>query len=401
MINDMDTEKVTVFPGVVQNRPDKHCFEVLMHNECYHPLKLSTDRVVASLSSIIIADETEGVVDIGVVTVGDDCDIEKDAGPVSIVDLELGDHLSEDQKDLIKDILVTHEEAFTGKGVGLLDVAPYNIELMDYTPIYQRPRRFPEVVNKEIESQLDELKDLGIIEPSMSGWSSPIVPIRKKDGSIRLCIDYRQLNAVTKTDRFPLPNLTDAVFGLHGMKYFSTLDMVKGYYQVPLSEESKDLTSFRTPRELLRFNRMPFGLKNAPACFQRVMQDILGEFPWSKVMVYIDDVLILSENFDQHLELVGRVLATLNNYGVRLNLKKCNLFCQEVEFLGHMVSAKGLRKPDHYIKQVLEFQKPETREQLRAFLGLINFQRKFVKDCSLVMKPLSRVTGGKSKEKVV
>ena len=124
------------------------------------------------------------------------------------------------------------------------------------------------------------------------------MPVRKKDGSVRLCVDYRRLNMVTKPDRFPLPNLNDAVFGLRGMRYFTSLDLVRGYYQVPLDEESRQYTAFATPRAHWQFKRLSFGLRNAPSAFQRVMQSVLSGFPWRKVVVYIDDVLIMSDSFD-------------------------------------------------------------------------------------------------------
>ena len=282
--------------------------------------------------------------------------------------------------------------------VGKLEVPPFKLELTDNHPIYQRPRRFPEKVNQEIEEQCRELHLLDIIEPSSSDWSSPVVPIRKKDGSLRLCIDYRRLNAVTKADKFPIPNLSDAVFGLYGVQFFTTLDLIKGYYQVPLDQESRPCTAFSTPRQHWQFKRMSFGMKNAPASFQRTMQYILSGFPWSKVIVYIDDILILGDSFDEHLELCRKVLNSLTQYGVKLNLTKCRWFCEEVEFLGHVVNRQGLRKQKTYVESVVNFPQPKTKTQLREFLGLVNFQRKFIPNCSSVMQPLSQATGGKDKK---
>ena len=252
-------------------------------------------------------------------------------------------------------------------------------------------------MNCEIEDQCRTLELMDIIEPSQSSWSSPVVPVRKLDGSIRLCVDYRKLNAVTIADRFPLPNLNDAIFGLKGMKYFTSLDLVKGYYQVPLDKHSKQFTAFSTPRAHWQFKRLSFGLRNAPSSFQRVMQTILSDFPWRKVIVYIDDVLIMGETFEEHLQLVERVIRTLSQHGVTLNLEKCKWCCQKVEFLGHVVSEEGLQKPETYMNSVMDFKRPVTKRQLREFLGLVNFQRKFVPNCSLIMKPLSRATGGKGK----
>ena len=163
---------------------------------------------------------------------------------------ELGSHFSEEQAKKILDMVNERKQLFTDydETIGCLGIRECRIELYDNTPIYQKPRRFPEIVNEEIERQCKELELLDIIEPSSSPWSSPVVPVRKKDGSIRLCVDYRRLNAITKPDKFPLPNLGDVVFGLHGMRFFTCLDFSRGFYQLPLDRESRELTAFSTPR---------------------------------------------------------------------------------------------------------------------------------------------------------
>ena len=199
------------------------------------------------------------------------------------------DYLSFDRKTLISNLISDNLDAFGDSDrVGRFDIEAHRIELTDKTPIYQRARRFPEVITEDIERQCRELQLLDIIEPSRSAWSSPVVPIKKKDGTVRLCVDYRRLNAVTKADKFPLPNLNDAVFGLGKVKFFTALDLVKGYYQFPLAEESRKFTAFSTPRQHWQFKTLSFGLKNAPSTFQRGMQQILSGFPWRKVIVYID-----------------------------------------------------------------------------------------------------------------
>ena len=215
-----------------------------------------------------------------------------------------------------------------------------------------------------------------------------------------MCVDYRRLNAVTVPDRFPLPNLSDAVFSLHGVKYFSSLDLVRGYYQLPLSESSREYTAFSTPHNHWQFKRLSFGLRNAPSAFQREMQHVLSGFPWRKVVVYIDDVLIMSETFQEHLTLLGRVLSTLEAHGVNVKLSKCSWVASEVEYLGHVVGADGIRKPDSYVKKVDEIPRPTTVRGLREFLGLANFQRKFVPNFSVIQRPLSEKTGGRGTRKL-
>ena len=314
--------------------------------------------------------------------------------------LHLDDYLTDKQKDLVhKAVYDSRSVLSTGDSdIGHASVSAHKIELYNYEPIYQRPRRFPEPLTREIERQCSELQESDIIEPSNSPWSSPVVPIKKKDGSIRLCIDYRRLNAVTKPDKFPLPNLADSIYGLSKMKYFTSLDLVRGYYQVPIEKESRKYTAFSTPHGHFQFKRLSFGLKNAPSAFQRDMQIILQAFPWKNVVVYIDDILIMSETFDEHIELLRRVLTTLEQHNVKIKPRKCEWIKKSVQFLGHIVSGEGLTKPREYIEKVMNFPRPVTVKDLRRFLGLINFQRKFIRHCSTIQQPLSKLTGGKGKK---
>ena len=311
-------------------------------------------------------------------------------------------HLSEEQRKGVLAMLQSRSQVFsTGDDdIGQMGLTEHHIKLSDETPIYQRPRRLPDPVSEEIDAQCRELTLLDIIEPSSSPWSSPVVPVRKKDGSIRMCIDYRKLNAVTIPDRFPLPNLSDAVFSLHGATYFTSLDLVRGYYQLPLAEGSRPYTAFSTPRGHYQFKRLSFGLRNAPAAFQREMTQVLAGFPHCRVIVYIDDVLIISNTLEEHMGLVNRVLATLEDHGIKVKPTKCSWFSSEVEYLGHVVGSDGVRKCDKFIEQVQEVPRPTTVRQLREFLGLTNFQRKFVPNFSVMQKPLSEKLKGKGSKKI-
>ena len=280
----------------------------------------------------------------------------------------------------------------SGEDIGCAGVTQHKIELHDSTPIRQRPRRFPEPVALEIEKQCEELRQLDIIEYSKSPWSSPVVPVIKKDKSLRLCVDYRQLNRVTKADRFPVPNVSDLVYGLFGVKFFTLLDLRKGYYQVPLHPDSKECTAFSTSYNHYQCKRLSFGLKNAPGAFQREMQAVLQEFSRKQVVVYIDDILIMSKSYEEHLQLVGSVLATLDRYHMKINLVKCHWFQEEVVFLGHKVSIRGISKDEAYVKDVMDFPQPTNVKELRSFLGLVNFQRKFIANCSVISKQLTALT---------
>ena len=302
--------------------------------------------------------------------------------------------LSEDQASRVYDMLARVPDVL-GKGdkdVGCALVPEHRIELTNLTPIRHKVRRFSEPLEKDIDDQCQELLTLDIIEPSYSAWSAPIVPIRKKDGSLRLCVDYRKLNAVTKQDSHPIGNMQDILFSLHGQKFFTSLDLVRGYYQVPLEEGSREFTAFSTSTGHFHFKRLPFGLKNAPSAFQRAMQSVLRLFSSADVSVYLDDVLIRSRTFEEHLCLVHSVLETFARYGIKIKPSKCHWFKQSVPFLGHIISEQGLAKTPQYVEQIQNFPKPTTRKELRSFLGLVNFQRKFIPNCSSVAQPLSEKT---------
>ena len=181
-----------------------------------------------------------------------------------------------------------------------------------------------------------------IIQPSKNPWGSPIVLVRKKDGSIRMCVDYRKLNGVTRKDAYPLPPIDDTLDTLSGSKWFSTLDLISGYWQVEVNEKDREKMAFCSHEGLFEFNVMPFGLCNAPATFQRVMNLVLAGLQWSSCLVYLDDIIILGRNFEEHLKQIRAVLERLRMAGLKLKPAKCNFFKQEVQYLGHIVSANGI-----------------------------------------------------------
>ena len=313
--------------------------------------------------------------------------------------LNIGDVTLEEREKVVEVIKRTNEAI--GKSeydIGHANVSPHVIELTDYTPIWQKPRRFPEAVNQEIENQCEELKLMDIIEYSDSDFSAPVVPVKKKDNSLRMCVDYRKLNKVTKPQNCNIPNLTDSVYSATKIKYFSKLDLIKGFYQVPISENSRKYTAFSTLNHQYQFKRLSFGLKNSGIQFQKNMQEILADFKNKKVIVYIDDILIMSESFDEHLILVEKVLTTLMNSGIKVKIDKCEFFKQQVEFLGHIISKDGISKSPEFIEKVKNFERPTNVSQLRQFLGLCNFQRKFVEHFSEIAKPLTSRTSGPKKK---
>ena len=214
-----------------------------------------------------------------------------------------------------------------------------------------------------------------------------------------MCIDYRQLNRVTIPDKFPVPNLSD-YFWTVWEEIFYTLGPSSRLLPVANCKESRPYTAFSTPRNHWQFKRLSFGLRNAPAAFQREIQAVLRSFPSNKVIAYLDDILILSATFEEHISLVTRVMQTLKTYGIKLKLAKCDWFKPEVEYLGHQISSSGIRKTEKFIAKVREYPKPQTVGQLREFLGFINFQRKYLPNCFELQKPLSCLTSDRKSKKL-
>ena len=316
--------------------------------------------------------------------------------------IKIGSGLTEEQKDQVYDVLMETQEVL-GKNeydIGNVKVPPHQICLTDDNPVWQKPRVFSDPVNQKVEEQCQKLLANHVIRESHSAWSSPVVPVIKSDGSLRMCIDYRRVNAQTKTEHYPMPNLESSIYSASKMQYFSKLDMIKGYYQIKLDENSKPITAFSTNKAHYEFNVLAFGLKNSGMSFQKAMQKILSKFSMKNVIVYIDDILLMSATFEEHLDLIRRVLNTLLEAGVTINMKKCELFQPEVSFLGHLISNKGIRKSPAYTEKIRFYPKPKTVTDMRKFLGVVNFQRKFIDKCSEISKPLSEKTVGPKKKNI-
>ena len=312
------------------------------------------------------------------------------------------EELTENEKIQVHNMLWATSQALSlnDNDIGKAKISPHRIQLNNYTPIWMKPRHFPKPIEDEMEAQCRDLLANDIIEYSNSNWSAPCVPVRKTDGSLRLCMDYRRLNMVTETEKFPMPNLTNCIYKANEMKFFTKIDLVKGYYQVTVDDESKPLTAFSTSNNHFQFKRLPFGLKNSGIAFQKMMQQILAPLKTSNIQVYIDDVLVMSSNFEEHLQDVQKVLVTLQNHGIKVKVKKCEFFKSQVSFLGHVLSSDGIRKSSEYTNKVKDYSKPSTVKELRKFLGLINFQRKFIEKCSEIAKPLTELTKKADKTKI-
>ena len=383
--------KMTVEPGVLDVRQGGA--EILAcTDKSDSQWNLKSGTVVGCVSSIVEVETAQ-------VNCAQAEEDDSTVDPLSLIGVA---HLSPAEQDAVLGVLAEHRAAISlgDHDIGCVGLTSHRIELYDSTPIRIKTRRFSEPVTNEIEKQCEELRQLGIIKFSKSPWSAPVVPIRKKDGTLRLCVDYRKLNSVTKPDRFPMPNMQDLVFSLRGTKYFTSLDLVRGYYQVKLDPATAECTGFSTPNHHYEFARLPFGLRNAPGAFQREMRAVLKDFDSREVVVYIDDVLILGSSFAEHLDLVDRVMKTIIEAGMKIKPKKCTWFQPQVRFLGHEVGCSGVKKTEEYTEAVTNYPRPENVKQLRSFMGLVNFQRKFVANCSVISRSLNQLLKEKDHKKV-
>ena len=233
----------------------------------------------------------------------------------------------------------------------------------------------------------------GVIEPSYSEWASPPVLVRKRDGGVRWCIDYRKLNTVTRKDVYPLPNIDECLDTLSGNTWFSKLDANSAYWQVKIREEDRKKTAFTTKYGLYEFARMGFGLCNAPATFSRAMDLILRGLTWEVALAFLDDVVVLGKDFPDHVRNLQSVLQRFSDFHLKLKPKKCELFQQQVEFLGREVGKNQIRlKPDH-VEAVANWPIPRTTKQVESFLGLVNYHRNFIQGHAEVAVPLYQITG--------
>ncbi|GFX63768.1 retrovirus-related Pol polyprotein from transposon 17.6 [Trichonephila clavipes] len=307
--------------------------------------------------------------------------------------------LSPEQKSSAERLFQEFEDVFSrnSSDIGHTTVTQHRIDTADHLPIKQHPRRLPFAKQEEVGTLLREMQENDIIEPSSSPWASPIVLVRKKDGSTRFCVDYRKLNDVTKKDSYPLPRIDDTLDTLSGHKWFSTLDLKSGYWQVEIHPEDREKTAFTSGQGLWQFKVMPFGLCNAPATFERLMETVLKGLTFEACLIYLDDVIIGGRTFEEHLQNIRKVLSKLSDANLKLNPSKCKFFQKEVNYLGHIISAEGVRTDPEKVSAVKNWKRPENLRELRSFLGLCTYYRKFVKGFSNIARPLHKLTESKQK----
>ena len=265
----------------------------------------------------------------------------------------------------------------------------HKIDLLPGSQPHSRPPyRMSEAELTELKCQLDILLRAGYIRPSKSPWGAPILFVPKKNGGLRMCIDYRVLNKMTVKNKYPIPRADDLLDRLKDAKIFSKIDLVAGYHQIRISEEDIPKTAFRSRYGLYEFTVLTFGLTNAPASFQALVNDILGDFLDKFVLVYLDDILVYSETEKEHAEHLQKVFEVLRKHSLFAKPSKCVFGQLEVEYLGHIVSSKGVQVDPAKIEALSSWPAPMDIHELRSFLGLANYYRRFVKSYSDIAKPL-------------
>ena len=276
--------------------------------------------------------------------------------------------------------------------MGRTDVVRHEIDTGDNKPVRQALRPQPLAMLPMIDEQLDEMLKLKIISPSCSEWASNVVMVKKKDGSLRFCIDYRKLNEKTVKDVYPLPRIDSCLDALAGARWFSTFDLRAGYHQVGLHPKDAHKTTFITRRGSFQFDVLPFGLCNAPATFERLMDLVMSGLNYESLLVYLDDIIVFSESLEVHLVRLELVFLRLEAAGLKLKASKCHIMRQRVLFLGHVVTPQGITTDPDKIKLVTDWPPPRNLKEVRSFVGLCSYYRRYVKDFARVAEPLHGLT---------
>lgn len=297
-------------------------------------------------------------------------------------------NLNEEQKSQLRNVLQSFSDILK-EHPGRTKVLRHQINLIPGSkPHNSPPYRYAPAKRQIIEQNLKEMKEQGIIEPSKSPWASPVVLAPKKDGSIRFCVDYRKLNSMTTRDAYPLPRIDDTLDALQEARFVTTLDLRSGYWQVEMDKQSIEKTAFVTHKGLYEFNVMPYGLMNAPATFQRLMDIVLAGLKWQSCLVYIDDIVIYSPTFNQHLIDLKNVLQALRDANLTLKLSKCCFCRKEMKYLGHVITQEGIKPDPNLTKAVSNFPQPKTIKDVQSFLGLSGYYRRFIQNYAKIAEPL-------------
>ena len=386
---------VLVAKSLVDTSRTRTQVPVRVFNPGSESVELTAGMFVGCLHPALAVYDQDALPEAGVQTVTTDEEASFEV-PQHVMDIfdESSKILNEHQRYKLAALLREYEDVFSRgpEDLGLTDVVKHEIVLKDGPPIKQPARRMGRDKQESAEKQIQDNCDRGLASPSNSPWASPIVMVKKKDSSYRLCCDYRALNQRTVMDAYPIPRIADALDALAGAKYFSTLDLRSGYWQVAMSEDAKQKTAFCFQRGLWHWNVLPFGLCNGVATFQRLMDRVLHGLSWSTVLVYLDDVLVMAVDPDSMLQRLQEVFSRLRKANLKLHPGKCKLFQREVGYLGHLVSEHGIAPNPEKVRDVQEWPRPRDVKEVRQFLGLSGYYRRFMRGYAEVARPIIDLT---------
>lgn len=299
-------------------------------------------------------------------------------------------HLTAEEARKLKETLDEFADVFSlsKMDIGCTGIVEHKIETGDALPIATPPRRVPMALEEKVDKMVEDLLKSDIIQPSESPWNAPIVIVAKKNGDIRMCVDYRRLNSVTKRPVYPIPATQQLLDCLSGAQYFSTLDLSQGYHQIPMAKEDMEKTAFATRRGHFEYKRMPFGLSTAPATFQKLMHMVFRSENWEQCLIYLDDILIFGRSAEEHLQRLRTVLQRVREAGLKLSPMKCSFLRREVEYLGHIIGSEGIKTDPTKVDKVKNWKTPESVKELKSFTGFCGYYRKFIKDYASLVRPL-------------
>lgn len=306
------------------------------------------------------------------------------------------DHLNEEEANALIELCSQFSDIFhlPDDHLSHTNAIHHQIKTTNETPIHVKSYRFPECHKNEVQKQVNKMLDDGIIQPSMSPWSAPIWVVPKKlDASgqrkWRVVIDYRRLNDITIGDSYPIPNISDILDQLGKSKYFSTLDLASGFHQIKMSPEDATKTAFSVPQGHFEFKRMPFGLKNAPSTFQRLMNTALSGLQGTRCFVYLDDIVIYSFDLETQINNLRKVFHRLRQFNLKLQPEKCEFLRKEVAYLGHIIGEEGVKPNPEKTKAVTEFPTPQSPKEIKSFLGLASYYRRFIPNFAKLARSLT------------
>jgi hypothetical protein len=302
----------------------------------------------------------------------------------------LTEHIEQEkQRNKLKHILWKHGKLFdTRKHSVIKTTLKHAIDTGNNKPVYTPPYRQSNKAEEILVQETSKLLQQGVIEPSTSPWSSPVVLVKKKDGTNRFCVDFTKLNAITVKDPFPLPRIDDMFDSLSDSEYFTTLDFQSGYFQIPLDKQDRPKTAFSTRDSRYQFTVLPQGVTNGPPTFQRIVNQILGPTRWQYSLAYLDDVIIYSRTYEDHLKHLDDIFTRLSDANFRLNVSKCKIARKAINFLGHRIEHGKLMPDADKIRALVETSEPTTAKEAFRFVKAAEYYRKFIRGFSQIALPL-------------